>query len=188
MDVSEETRHRSSIRGRRDASLGRRLWRQTEMTRKNSPVASFGSMACILPSSRTMKDRRRSSVTLLLITSLPLWGADASASSECGLSAADRRVTSSLACLACHDGSVQGPIPIGSGHTRPRRDAHPVGMLYEGARRMKLRPLASLPPAIVLVEGRVVCTTCHDGEASGRGKLAIEQGPSSRLCLACHAM
>jgi hypothetical protein len=69
---------------------------------------------------------------------------------------------------------------------RPGYD-HPVEVDYESARLRdrRLRPSAFLPRALVLVNGRIGCTTCHDGAAATRGR--VPSVPAG-LCSSCHDM
>ena len=80
----------------------------------------------------------------------------------CALLGADRAAPPD--CLSCHQ------LPW----------SHPLGQ-YGGE---GLRPLDRLRPQIVLSEGSVTCTTCHDGASTQKDKLAIY--PVKNLCLACH--
>ncbi|MBI4815243.1 MAG: hypothetical protein HY791_03225 [Deltaproteobacteria bacterium] len=106
----------------------------------------------------------------------------------CLLGWVDRGRTEARACLSCHDGSVS------TGREHEVRgvglESHPVDVPYESrqvGRTNSLRPTVQLEPAIVLVDGRLVCTSCHDGSSSLPAKLAISMNGSG-LCLACHAL
>jgi hypothetical protein len=102
----------------------------------------------------------------------------------CELARVDRARTSSLRCVACHDGSSGVPVtigPAGAGH-----GDHPVEVDYGWtASRSPKRyvPLARLPAEIRLVDGKVTCTTCHDGASPHRGRVALG---GRGLCQACH--
>lgn len=83
-----------------------------------------------------------------------------------------RSMTPSSYCISCHDGSS---MPIRVSDTHPL-GVHPVGYGF----RLKLSE------AIVLVDGAVACTSCHDGKSKLPHMLAMTQ-TGSTLCLGCHA-
>jgi predicted CXXCH cytochrome family protein len=90
----------------------------------------------------------------------------------CGLDTADRQTATVDSCSACH-----------------QSDGHPVGMHYASVAQegnpAALRPLSQLVPQIVLdSEGRISCTTCHDGASTRPHKTALDS--RKMLCLACH--
>jgi predicted CXXCH cytochrome family protein len=63
--------------------------------------------------------------------------------------------------------------------------SHPVEVDYSGARARapeRYVPETMLPPDVPLVDGKVACTSCHDGAATTRGKAIAP----ARLCFACH--
>ena len=99
----------------------------------------------------------------------------------CSLANAQRDQTASVSCLSCHDGSIGSNIGVGHGY-------HPVGTDYADA--MYRRPAAVLrispPPELVLVNGKVECTTCHDGGSREPSFTALPMNRSA-LCFACHA-
>ncbi len=69
-------------------------------------------------------------------------------------------------------------------------ESHAVGVAYEASaqsRTLKLKPRARLPEAIVLVQGRIECTTCHSGQGFGDGRTVLPVAGST-LCFACHEM
>jgi hypothetical protein len=95
----------------------------------------------------------------------------------CELARADRARTSSASCLACHDGAAG----------RELGPSHPVEVDYGSAAARepdRYVPAALLRADVPLVDGKVSCTSCHDG-ASPHAKRAVDPG---RLCLACHQM
>lgn len=100
---------------------------------------------------------------------------------------ADRSRTPSQACLSCHDGSA-GTRAGFFGSGAPGFGAnHPVEVDYRAAAARaadRYVPAARLPPLVPLVNGKVTCTTCHDG-ASPFAKHVIDP---ERLCFACHRM
>jgi predicted CXXCH cytochrome family protein len=102
----------------------------------------------------------------------------------CELPRVDRARTPSIACMACHDG---GSAPSVEFSMSTGGMSHPVTIDYEAAARRhpgSYTPSASLPPEVPLVDGRVECTTCHDGSRSTR-KWVVDE---ARLCSACHRM
>ena len=99
----------------------------------------------------------------------------------------DRSATSSQLCLTCHDGSVAGAV-----HTRAE-SSHPYDIEYWRAEGRPpgpggtFRPTAELPVELVLVDGRVVCTTCHDYRADPeRDAWTALPVTASELCRGCH--
>jgi predicted CXXCH cytochrome family protein len=106
---------------------------------------------------------------------------------DCELRTADRAATPAAACLACHDGSVGTGVSFQMrAMNRPGFD-HPVDVDYARAalRDRRLLPPALLPPDVVLVNGRVACTTCHDGGGTERGHTVRGR---EDLCRSCHQM
>lgn len=101
----------------------------------------------------------------------------------CELPQADRATTRAARCMACHDGSAGAGVQfrMRAGST-PGFD-HPVEVDYASAaaRNRGLRPAPG--PGTVLVDGRISCTTCHDGRSALRASLAR---PQPELCLSCH--
>jgi hypothetical protein len=118
------------------------------------------------------------------MTLLPLLPSRASATlvsaeETCLLRFARRSTTPASRCLACHDGSAARPFDHLS------NGSHPVGVSYDAgsARIALLRPRAMLPAQVVLVDGEVACTTCHDGRSATPHRVALSVG---ELCTACH--
>ncbi len=105
----------------------------------------------------------------------------------CELRFADRARTPTRACVACHDGSVGSEIGFEVRATHQANANHPVDVSYAeaAARDPRLAPESALPPDVILVEGRVACTTCHDGASTDRGH-AVRGRPD--LCTSCHRM
>lgn len=105
----------------------------------------------------------------------------------CELRTADRRSTSSVRCLSCHDGTTAAAVAL-PGASRGLGD-HPVEVDYERSRGdgMPLRPASELPPALPLVGGKVACTTCHAADSAEPGHTAMTMTRSA-MCFACHAM
>jgi hypothetical protein len=77
-------------------------------------------------------------------------------------------------------------IPLGRA-TNGAWLSHPVGIDYaEAASRHpnEYAPASQLPPEIVLVGGKVECTSCHDGASSLRFKVA----GNKEMCESCHRL
>lgn len=104
----------------------------------------------------------------------------------CTLFRAPRSVTSSRACLTCHDGTLAHAAQPGQ-RVGGELANHPVDVDYEQARTRDhyLRPSAQLPREMPLVNGKVECTTCHDGRSNEPMRTALPMA-RSRLCFACH--
>ena len=110
-----------------------------------------------------------------------LIAADVVGSSEhvCELPFVNRGTTKAVRCYGCHDGTI-APSPRHPGD-------HPVDVKYEPVREAAPRYAMQLPASLVLVGGRVTCTTCHEyrGDASYPHWTAMSM-VGSALCLACH--
>jgi predicted CXXCH cytochrome family protein len=104
---------------------------------------------------------------------------------QCELAWAPREKTTSRDCLLCHDGSVAKGTDVRLQATGDSRGAnHAVGMLYANTRR-GLRLRSAPAKELVLVDGRVECTTCHAPRGFGAACTALPN-EGSALCLACH--
>lgn len=113
-------------------------------------------------------------------------GARATGDGTCELGRGDRRTTPSLSCLGCHDGSV-GPGIGFQMSPEGRGMSHPVQVDYaraSAARPGQYQAAATLPPEVPLVDGRVECTTCHDGASRDPKRVAAVKD----LCAACHRL
>jgi predicted CXXCH cytochrome family protein len=118
---------------------------------------------------------------------LAVAGARAAGESTCELEGSIRAATSSRSCMACHDGSAAKPVPTGWRAFGPVT-SHPVGIDYAQAAARHpatYTPASQLPPEVVLVGGKVECTTCHDGASTLPARVANTSG---ELCLACHRL
>jgi predicted CXXCH cytochrome family protein len=116
------------------------------------------------------------------LTLLPLLPSRAAATllepeDTCLLRWARRSTTPATRCLTCHDGSAARPFDHLS------NGSHPVGVAYDASRVPLLRPRAALPAQVVLVNGEVACTSCHDGRSATPHRVAMTVGD---LCIACH--
>lgn len=117
-------------------------------------------------------------------------------------------------CLGCHDGTIAPgmlsggkviaglptlPTNVRSNLSTDLSDDHPISFTYAGSISAAgvLRLEAELPPEIVLEDGRVECTACHDPhkdryppaahpEKSGKF-LVLDNSNYSALCTACHS-
>jgi predicted CXXCH cytochrome family protein len=105
----------------------------------------------------------------------------------CALPYTGRARASASNCLACH---ALGGDAAGLIMKRHASGDHNSGLTYASAQRrgvLRLRPVDQLPPQIVLVEGQITCTTCHDGASSEHRRLATPGGMAA-LCVSCHAL
>jgi predicted CXXCH cytochrome family protein len=104
----------------------------------------------------------------------------------CELSRVDRARTPSTACTGCHAGAV-GPGRTFEMAAGGRGMSHPVGVSYAEATAPapeRYAPSSELPGDVPLVDGRIECTTCHDGALTTKNQVV----ESKRLCLACHRL
>jgi hypothetical protein len=65
--------------------------------------------------------------------------------------------------------------------------SHPVAVDYAAAaarRPDSYEPPGRIPAAVPLVDGKVECTTCHDGRSASAHRV-VEY---ATLCTACHRM
>ena len=105
----------------------------------------------------------------------------------------------SLLCLGCHDG-IAAPDVYSSAHAFTITDqlassrlgttalrSHPVGIKYPLASEDYHSRAAVEAGGLLLPDGRVQCTTCHDAHNTHRypGRLKISN-ERSRMCLTCH--
>ncbi len=105
----------------------------------------------------------------------------------CELAGADRARTSSTRCIACHDGSTGAPIEFRMAPDATGGMSHPVEVDYDAASLRDpthYHPSAALPREVPLVNGKVTCTSCHDGASPDPKRVAMVP----RLCESCHAL
>lgn len=104
----------------------------------------------------------------------------------CELGRADRGRTPAVRCMGCHDGSAGPGVEFRMRAGGPGFD-HPVDVDYGSAalRDPRLVAGAQLPRELVLVDGRVACTTCHDGASTERAHVVRSK---QELCITCHRM
>jgi hypothetical protein len=94
----------------------------------------------------------------------------------------------SAGCYSCHDGSSAPrvlyctPSQLHSGCY-----GHPVSVSYGelASQSRQLQPLSSLPPELVLYQGKITCVTCH-GPFPHDGEPFAMDNSHSALCRACH--
>ena len=88
-------------------------------------------------------------------------------------------------CTACHgdDGGGESELADHPGWA-PLRD-HPVDVAYPAA-DPGYRSAAELAPALLLLDGRVTCVTCHAHDDPGHAPVLPTDG--SQICRACHLM
>jgi predicted CXXCH cytochrome family protein len=107
----------------------------------------------------------------------------------------------SLLCLGCLDG-VTAPSVYSSAHAVTVTDqlansrlgttelrGHPVGIKYPLAAE-GYHPLVAVEAGgLVLPDGRIQCTTCHDAHNTHRhGSMLRLSNERSRVCLTCHRL
>jgi predicted CXXCH cytochrome family protein len=117
----------------------------------------------------------------------PAPAAAAAPISGCALPYTGRARASASNCLVCH---TLGGDAAGLIMKRHASGDHNSGVAYASAQRrgaLRLRPVDQLPPQIVLVEGQITCTTCHDGASTEHRRLATPGGMAG-LCVSCHAL
>jgi predicted CXXCH cytochrome family protein len=89
----------------------------------------------------------------------------------------------SAACLTCH--------------TAQSVDSHSIGVVYDSVqplsrthlrRSSSLSGLGSTVAADLLVDGKVECTSCHEGhDVEAEQRYRLRNGlTQTKLCLACH--
>jgi len=123
---------------------------------------------------------------VLLVTVTAVVASDPASAGTCELSRLDRATTQSSTCMACHDGSAGPTIafkmaPDGNGMS------HPVAVDYASTAAGHpdtYTPAALLPPNVLLVYGRVECTSCHDGALTTANHVV----EPLQLCYACHRL
>jgi predicted CXXCH cytochrome family protein len=86
-----------------------------------------------------------------------------------------RSLTTAAQCLSCHDGT-SGPSVLDHSHPTAVAYASSVG-------RTSLRPVVA--DGIVLVNGSVECTSCHDPASTQPDHTALSLDGST-LCVGCH--
>ena len=95
-----------------------------------------------------------------------------------------RDKASSFRCMQCHDGTLAAAVSHKI--TVKAESSHPIEVGYATAlSRQVVRPVGQLPKAIVLVDGKVTCTSCHDGRSREPARVAMSMKRSG-LCFACH--
>lgn len=107
----------------------------------------------------------------------------------------------SLLCLGCHDGITARDV-FSSAHAVTvtgrmsdtlsasiAKRSHPVGVRYP-MNNVQFEPLATVEASgMLLPDGRIQCTTCHDAHNTHRVRGMLRMSNSrSRLCLKCHRL
>ena len=93
-----------------------------------------------------------------------------------------RRGTPSVTCLRCHDGREAPEVP-------DARTGHAFDVPYEPVLKPNLRRSPEqFNSAVVLVEGKVTCLSCHDPSSSLLYHLVgpVDGPVDKRFCVACH--
>jgi predicted CXXCH cytochrome family protein len=109
------------------------------------------------------------------------------AGETCRLRWAIRERSDGASCRECHS---LPDTPAGRIMRRHAGGEHNSGVRYEEATArgaLRLRAVRDLPAEIVLVGGRITCTTCHDPASRARKKTAMPGGVLD-LCTACHLL
>ncbi|NGZ28518.1 MAG: hypothetical protein G8345_16715 [Magnetococcales bacterium] len=93
-------------------------------------------------------------------------------------------------CIACHTEMAGGNkieiTDMGVVRHGGSNMSHPLGSQYDlFGPAQGYRLLETLPPQIVLPDGKISCISCHEGYSQIHGKLVISNRGSG-LCLACH--
>lgn len=123
----------------------------------------------------------------LLVTVTAAVASDRASAGTCELSRVDRATTRSSTCMACHDGSAGPTIAF---QMAPGGDgmSHPVALDYASAAAAHpddtYTPAALLPQNVLLVYGKVECTSCHDGALTTANHVV----EPLQLCYACHRL
>ncbi|MBF0283237.1 MAG: cytochrome c3 family protein [Magnetococcales bacterium] len=94
-------------------------------------------------------------------------------------------------CIACHvtrgEGGKVYLSDSGMASHEGSSLSHPIGVPYVENPAAGYHPLARLPGAMQLPDGKVSCVTCHKGYTQRHGQLVVNNQGSS-LCLTCHDM
>jgi len=93
----------------------------------------------------------------------------------------------SAGCLTCHEDSMTGQRVKFCLLGQQGCGGHIVSVSYAevAARNNKLVPFSSLPPELILLEGKITCATCH-GNDPHTGEVFVIDNRGSALCRACH--
>lgn len=98
----------------------------------------------------------------------------------------------SLECISCHNGTVGKAMSVRlPGEEKltysGRNMDHPIGMNYREVTLYndKFHPVESLSPLIMLVDGKVGCSSCHNPYSHELTMLSMNNRGSA-LCLQCH--
>jgi predicted CXXCH cytochrome family protein len=107
----------------------------------------------------------------------------------------------SLLCLGCHDGiaaqdvySFAHAVTVGDQLANSRLGtrglrSHPVGVRYPSATQGYYSQAAVESAGLMLPDGRIQCTTCHDAHnTAGYPSMLRISNERSHLCLTCHRL
>ena len=97
----------------------------------------------------------------------------------CRLPFVERATAKSSECMTCHDGSNPAAFEV------RHEVSHRMDFDYAALRAASQDPNLAPAPPLVLPDGRVTCTTCHDAKPALKGWIAL---PNKELCLSCHRM
>ncbi len=147
------------------------------------------------------------------LSEAPLWNRYSSGATYIPYSSTTVKATigqptgSSKLCLSCHDGTValgmvvsqtsqilfEGGITVlPSGATRLATDLsddHPISFIYDTALATmngELNDPSQLTGPVLLENGQVQCTSCHDPHSDPFGKFLVLDNQASALCVTCH--
>lgn len=96
-------------------------------------------------------------------------------------------------CLSCHDGTISSGSDyqvkgLNWEHKKNIGMSHPISVDYVEAYNRnprRLHPPENLDPAIVLINGKIGCESCHNHFSKNKKYLVMDNF-RSRLCLSCH--
>lgn len=94
----------------------------------------------------------------------------------------------SESCLRCHDADQQLPDVLDAAWDPPRphvQASHPFGIPVRSTGQGGFGIRASIDPRLVLVDGKIECTTCHDIYRETDDML-VDLGSTSAFCQGCH--
>jgi predicted CXXCH cytochrome family protein len=139
----------------------------------------------------------------------PVWNHALSKASFTQFGAPRKLTGDSVLCMGCHDGvTAVGDFNVANTGVRitpglanlaiqdlpganrandlgtDLSGLHAVSVPYPAA-RASMKPIAALSP-LLLQDGRVECTTCHDPHNSLYGKFLRMSNTRSAMCLTCH--
>jgi predicted CXXCH cytochrome family protein len=114
---------------------------------------------------------------------------------------------SSKLCLSCHDGTVAAGLTVTKGLIATTGSmnssdifgtdlshSHPMSMTMKDdgslVSTLFATPASTKDPAVLLVSGKIECTTCHDPHVPNKDAanpmFLVRSNSASAICLACH--